>query len=187
MKLIEVVHEVSRLTAGAPYAVIGGLAQILWARKSHTDDLDVALEGDVLHAALDSVRSGRGGVAWSLPSPPDKPIEADDVIEVAHLLHDGAVVDLLTFRDAELNAEIVSTAQRIPELGDIRFIRPELLLVTHLLRPGPLGALAAVELVLARHTAGAFAIDETRKWAVRLEREARLDQILAQAATFQLI
>lgn len=187
MKLIEVVHEVSRLTAGAPYAVIGGLAQILWARKSHTDDLDVALEAGALRAAVDCVRNGLGGSAWSLPNPPDRPLEADDVIEVAHLLHDGAVVDLLTFRDAPLNAEIVSTAQPIAELGDIRFIRPELLLVTHLLRPGPLGALAAVELVLARRAAGSFGIDETRKWAARLERETRLDQVLAQADAFQLI
>ena len=43
MKLIDIVHQVTALTGGAPYAVIGGLAQILWARKTHTDDLDVLL------------------------------------------------------------------------------------------------------------------------------------------------
>jgi hypothetical protein len=42
LKLLEIVARVRALTADAPYAVIGGLAQILWARKSHTDDLDVA-------------------------------------------------------------------------------------------------------------------------------------------------
>jgi len=187
MKLIEVVHEVTRLTAGAPYAVIGGLAQILWARKSHTDDLDVALEADALHGALDRVRDGGASASWSLPSPPDRPDESDDVIEVVHLLHDGAVVDLLTFREASLTLEIVSTAQTVAELGNIRFIRPELLLVTHLLRPGPLGALAAVELVIARRTAGGIDMDETRSWATRLGRETRLDQIIAQAAAFQMI
>lgn len=187
MKLIEVVHEVSRLTAGAPYAVIGGLAQILWARKSHTDDLDVALDANTLHCALDCVRDGRAGAAWSLPSLPDQPLESDAAIEVVHLLHDGAVVDLLTFRDASFAAEIVSTSQTVLELGKIQFIRPELLLVTHLLRPGPLGALAAVELVIARRDAGGMDIDETRRWATRLGKEIRLDQILTQAATFQLI
>jgi hypothetical protein len=35
MKLLDVVAEVRTLTHDAPYAVIGGLAQILWARKTH--------------------------------------------------------------------------------------------------------------------------------------------------------
>ena len=187
MKLIEVVHEVSKLTDGAPYAVIGGLAQILWARKSHTDDLDVALDAKKLHEALARVRDGSAGPPWSLPALPDRSLESDEVIEVAHLLHDGAVVDLLTFRDGALTTEIVSTAEPIPELGKIQFIRPELLLVTHLLRPGPLGALAAVELLIARRAGGSIDVEETRRWATRLGREARLDQILAQAAAFQSI
>jgi hypothetical protein len=41
------------------YAVIGGLAQILWARKSHTDDLDLALVLDAasIGAALERTPS----------------------------------------------------------------------------------------------------------------------------------
>ena len=43
VKLVDVVDQVTVLTGGAPYAVIGGLAQILWARKTHAYDLDVLL------------------------------------------------------------------------------------------------------------------------------------------------
>jgi len=34
MKLIDVIARVEKLTNGAPYAVLGGLAQILWAVDS---------------------------------------------------------------------------------------------------------------------------------------------------------
>jgi hypothetical protein len=187
VKLIDVVEQVRDLTQNAPYAVIGGLAQILWARKSHMDDLDVALSSRALLGAFARVRSGQAGHAWSLPKAPDKAHEADDVFEVYHLLYERSVVDLIAFRDEELNQEILTSAQRIEELGGIRFIRPELLLVTHLLRPGPTGALAAVELVIARRSTGAFDLEEARRWADRVGRSERLERVLEQAATFDVI
>ena len=182
LKLLEVVERVRALTADAPYAVIGGLAQILWARESHTDDLDVALASPCLTEAYDAVRSGKAA-SWTLPKAPD----ADEVFEVYHLLCDGAAVDLIAFRDSEFNAEIITTARTVPELGGIRFIRPELLLVTHLLRPGPRAALSAVELVIARRGTGGLELEESRRWALRLGREARLDRVLSQADALDLI
>ena len=104
LKLVEVVQHVRALTDDAPYAVIGGLAQILWARKTHTDDLDVAL------AARDL---------------PDRAHEANDVFQVYHLICDGSVVDWITFENEAFNAESIATGETIPELGGIRFIRPE--------------------------------------------------------------
>ena len=156
MKLLDVVHEVDRLTDGAPYAVIGGLARILWARKSHTDDLDVPLSSRDVASAFTRVHNRLADEKWSLPRAPDWAHEADDVLEVYHLLHDGAVVDLIAFRNEAFNGEIIGSAVSIPELGGMCFIRPEPLLVTHLLRPGPTGALAAVELVIARRATGAL-------------------------------
>jgi hypothetical protein len=57
MKLIDVVLHVKKLTNGAPYAVVGGLAQILWARKTHTDDLDLALATNDLQKAYRRVEA----------------------------------------------------------------------------------------------------------------------------------
>jgi hypothetical protein len=186
MKLLDVVAHVRTLTSGAPYCIIGGLAQILWARKTHTDDLDVALTSEDVAAALRRVERGAADGGWALPSPPDKAWEESDVIEVCHLLYDGAVVDLLAFKDGAFNAVVLAEAVQIPELGDVRVIRPEHLLVTHLLRPGPLGALAAVELVIARRPKG---FDETvsRTWAERVGRGERLTHVLEQARTFEIL
>lgn len=185
MQLIEVVSHVAELTRGAPYAVIGGLAQILWARKTHTDDLDVALAADAVSGAHHQVSSGVAPQGWALPERGAH--EADDVFEVVHLLYQGSVVDLIAFRNATFNAEIIASARAVPELGGIRFVRPELLLVTHLLRPGPNGALAAVELLIARRTSPSFDLELTRYWAATLDRSVRLDRVIAQAEAMSAI
>jgi len=140
MKLLDIVSEVRALSMEAPYAVIGGLAQILWARKTHTDDLDLAL----------------------------------------------AAPDLISVQNEPFNSEILTTSVSVSELGGIFFVRPELLLVTHLLRPGPQAAIAAVELILARREAGTFDVNESRVWAERLGRAERLDRALRHADTFAL-
>ncbi len=186
MKLLDVVAEVRTLTRDSPYAVIGGLAQILWARKTHTDDLDVALAAEDLSAAHDLVRRGAAGPRWTLPEPPDRAYETDDVFQVVHLSFSGSVVDLIAFRDSLFNMEIVSTANPVPELGGIRFVRPELLLVCHLLRPGPQAALAAVELILARRAKGGMDLAEPRTWADRLGRGERFERAVAHADSFAL-
>lgn len=187
MRLLDLIARIRELTNGAPYAVLGGLAQILWARKTHTDDLDVVLASERVAAALEVVRSGHGDGAWALPVPPDVEYEADEVFEVAHVLHDGAVVDLLSFRNAAFNQEILSSAQVVAELGGVRFIAPELLLVTHLLRPGPSAAIAAVELVVARRAFGGLDVARSRTWADAVGRGERLERVLAQAAAFDLV
>ncbi|MBX3192511.1 MAG: hypothetical protein KF819_36310 [Labilithrix sp.] len=186
MKLLDIVSHVTALTDGAPYAIVGGLAQILWARKTHTDDLDIALSSASLLAAYDRVTSGRAERGWALPSPPDRAHEANDVFEVYHLLFDGAVVDLLSFRTATFNEEILSTAVSVPALGNLRFVRPELLLVTQLLRPGPRAAVAAIDLVVARgELDGGLDVDYTRAWARAVGREAGLDRALSVAAALR--
>ena len=181
VKLIDLVDRVRTLTGDAPYAVVGGLAQILWARKTHTDDLDVALTGTDVTRAYERVRGRRAGPGWRLPRPPDRVHEQSDVFEVYHLLFRGAVVDLMSFRDEEFTAEILATALPVPELRDIRFIRPELLLVTHCLRPDPLGALAAIELVIARRAAGDLDLSRCERWASRLGHLDALRRTLARA------
>jgi len=186
MRLIDVVGEVQVLTNAAPYAVIGGLAQILWARKTHTDDLDVALAAGDLAAAYDRMKERKAGPGWSLPDPPDQAYEADDVFEVCHSFYRGSVVDLIAFRNEPFNSEILGTSQAVSELGGIRFIRPELLLVTHLLRPGPHAAVAAVELVLARREKGGFDLAESRLWAERMNRVDRLERAIDRADAFAL-
>ncbi len=181
MRLLEVVDRVSALTGNAPYAVVGGLAQMLWARKTHTDDLDITLAAPDLGAAYDKVRQQQTAPEWTLPQSPDRPREDNDVFTVCHLLYRGAVVDLLTFRDEELTNEVVSTSRAVAELGHVRFIRPELLLMTHLLRPGVRGALAAIELILARREAGGFDVDYAEHWARRLGKADKLTQALRRA------
>lgn len=175
MKLLDIVSRVDRLTRGAPYAVIGGLAQILWARKTHTDNLDIALSSAVLGTAYERVASHDAEPGWTVPSPPDR------VHDVYHLLLDGTVVDLLAFRADGFTEEIHRTAQAIPELGGVRFIRPELLLVTQLLRPGTRAAIAAIELVAARWEQGGIDVEYARRWAKAVGREPRLDQALQHA------
>lgn len=182
MKLLDIVAHVDRLTGGAPCAVLGGLAQILWARKTHTDDLDLALATEDLQEAYRRVKLRAAGPGWSLPRPLARAHEENDVFEVCHLTYRGSVVDLLSFRDASFNAEILTTARRVAELRGLRFIRPELLLVTHLLRPTPAAALAAVELLLARRTAGDLDIEYTQRWAAHLRKEGSLQRALARAA-----
>jgi hypothetical protein len=180
MKLIDIVHEVTALTEGAPYAVIGGLAQILWARKTHTDDLDVLLATGDLARAYAEVRDQRAE-AWTLPDPPDRFHEQNDVFEVYHLLYQGSVVDLLSYRDAAFTAEILATAVPVPELRGIRFIRPELLLITQLLRPGAMAAIAAIELTLARRAAGRFDAAYVERWAAHVGRAEALRRTFARA------
>jgi hypothetical protein len=79
MKLIDVVARTQALTRDAPYAIIGGLAQILYARKSHTDDVDVALAASDLASAYSRVR-GRRAPGWALPKAPDEPHAAPSSI-----------------------------------------------------------------------------------------------------------
>jgi hypothetical protein len=169
MKILEGVDRVRALTDNAPYAVIGGLAQILWARKTHTDDLDMALA------------VGEAGPGWRLPRPHDQVHEKNEVFQVYHLLFRGSVVDLISFSDQGFTQEILQTAHAVSELGGMRFIRPELLLMTHLLRPGAPAALAAVELVLARR--GFNDLDEAyaERWAARLGRVEALRRAVARA------
>jgi hypothetical protein len=180
MKLIRVVGHLKALTGDAPYAVIDGLAQILWARKTHTDDLDVTVAATDLSRAVARIGQ-RLAPGWRFPKPPDLAHEANDIFEVYHLLFRGSVVDLLAFRDEALTTEIITTAHTVRDLRDIRFIRPELLLVTHLLRPGPVAALAAVELVLARRAAGDFDWQYAEQWAARVGRLEGLRKAITRA------
>jgi hypothetical protein len=60
------------------------------------------------------------------------------------------------------------------------------LLVTHLLRPGPRGALAAVELVLAREEHGGLDIAQAQRWADALGQSDRLTKTLQRAKAFSL-
>ena len=179
MKLLDVVAHVRALTNDAPYCIIGGLAQILWARKTHTDDLDVALASEDVASALAKVNSGSAGAHWTLPNPPD--------IEVCLVLYDGSVVDVLAFKNAAFNAAIISEAVEVVEIGNLRVIRPEHLLVTHLLRPGPNGALAAVELVIARRGKCGFDEALAHDWAERVGRADRLARVLEQAQAFEIL
>jgi len=180
MKLLDVVDRVRALVDDTPYAVIEGLAQILWARKTHTDDLDIAVAASDLVRAYDKVRLGRAR-EWRLPTPPDEAHEQDAVFEVYHLLFRGSVVDLIAFREESLTVEILATAQPVAELRGARFIRPELLLITQLLRPGAMAALAAVELVLARRAAHDFDLPYAQHWAERMGRSEHLQRTLARA------
>jgi len=175
MKLLEVVEHVQRLTNGCQYAVIGGLAQMLWARKTHTDDLDIALAAGDFRQAYERVR--KGTVGWALPAKPDLPHEQNAIFEVAHLLFRGTVVDLITFANQGLNAAIIDTAVPVARLNGIRFIRPELLLITHLLRPGPRGALAAIELLVARSEHGGLDLAEVESWAARVDKLGALSRV----------
>lgn len=154
MKLLDIVDRVRELTDDAPYAVIGGLAQILWARKSHTDDLHVALASADLVKAYERTSGG------------------------------GSVVDLITFADEEFTREVIQSARPAPELGGIRFVRPELLLVTHLLRPTVEAKLAAVELLIARRDEATFDMAYARAWAARVGAEPAFDRIRELAQRF---
>jgi len=182
MKLIDLVAHVDKLIGGAPSVVLGGLAQILWARKTHTDDLDLAIATQDLQEAYRRVRLRAAGPGWSLPRPLSRAHEENDVFEVCHLTYRGSVVDLLAFRDASFNAEILSTARPVVELRGIRFIRPELLLVTHLLRPTPAAALAAVELILARRAADDFDTEYAARWADHVRKKGAFERALSRAA-----
>jgi len=182
MKLIDVVSHVDKLTKGASVVVVGGLAQMLWARKTHTDDLDLALATSDLQEAYRRVRLRAAGAGWALPRPLHRAHEENEVFEVCHLLYRGSVVDLLSFRDAAFTEEILSTARPVPELRGIRFIRPELLLVTHLLRPTPAAALAAVELILARRAANDLDEDYAARWSEQVGKKGALERALRRAA-----
>ena len=186
MKLLDIVDHVRLLTDDAPYAVVGGLAQILWARKTHTDDLDITLAAADLEAAYTRVKRQEAMADWSLPGPPDRDREHNDVFTVCHLQYRGTVVDLLTFCDTDFTREILLTADSVPELGGVRFIRPELLLVTHLLRPGSRAALAAIELVLSRRETGKLDVPYARLWADRLGQAGKLARTLRRADEMEL-
>ncbi len=71
MKLLDVVAEARALVGDAPYAVVGGLAQILWARKTHTDDLRIALAVADLERGYEAVEKSQAS-GWSLPEAPDR-------------------------------------------------------------------------------------------------------------------
>jgi hypothetical protein len=185
MKPLDIVAHVTTLTDGSPNAIVDGLAQILWARKTHTDDLDITLSGVPLRTAYDRVAGGKAELGWALPSPPDRAHEANDVFEVYHLLFDGAVVDLLYFREAAFNEEILATAVQVPALGGLRFVRPELLLVTQLLRPGPRAAVAAIDLVIARGDLGGLEVEYARHWARVVGKESGLDRTLSYAESLR--
>ena len=185
VKLLGLVDHVRALTGRAPYAIVGGVAQILWARKTHTDDLDVAVASAVLHRAIERVRRRNAPRGWRLPDAPDRAIESDEILEVAHLAYRGSVVDLLTFQDRAFMEEILTTAQTVAGVGNYRFIRPELLLVTHLLRPRVEAALAAVELLLARRAAGDFDEPYAKRWAQRVGRATAYQRALDRAAELQ--
>jgi hypothetical protein len=148
--------------------------------------VDVALASPELERAVSRVRRAEIE-GWSAPDPPDLTEESNDVFPVCHLLHQGTVVDLFTFRNAAFTREIIDSARSVSELGGIRFIRPELLLVTHLLRPGPEAALAATELVIARRQRDGLDLDDARRWAQAVDRAGRLDRVLEQADAMRLI
>jgi hypothetical protein len=186
MKLLDLLDAVRALTDDAPYAVIGGAAQMLWARKTHTDDIDLAVAAMDLDRAHARVREGQAGQRWRLPTPPDVDPERDEVFEVAHLLCEGCVVDLIRFDDPELTSEIITTATNVAELRGIPFVRPELLLVTHLLLPATRAAIAALELVLARQEAGGFDLAPVERWAARLGKSERLERTLRLAREMRL-
>jgi hypothetical protein len=84
-------------------------------------------------------------------------------------------------RDAAFAAEILATAVPVPELRGIRFIRPELLIVTQLLRPGAMAAIAATELTLARRAVGQFEQAYTERWAAHIGRTEALRRTFARA------
>lgn len=52
---------------------------------------------------------------------------------------------------------------------------------THLLRPGAVAALAAVELILARRAAADFDLPYAAKWAARAHRKEHFSRTLARA------
>lgn len=185
MKLLDLVAHVRRLSEQAPYAIVGGLAQILWARKSHTDDIDFVLDPESIASAARRIQENNADAGWAIPV--EGAYEADAVFEVWHLTFEGAVVDLLAFRDLAFNSHLIATAVEVPDLDGHRFIRPELLLVTQLLRPGPTAALAAIELVLARRAHGDFDLDEARTWAAHLGRSDRLEKVIAQSDALKLV
>jgi hypothetical protein len=179
------VQHVRVLTDDAPYAVIGGLAQVLWARKTHTDDLDVAIASKTLGLVQHRIRQGAPG--WAAPAEPDQFAESNAVFPVCHAQYEGAVVDLITFAEPKFTEDILETAVEVGELDGMRFIRPELLLVTQLLRPGPNAALAAIELVIARNAQGGLDLAMVRDWAVRLGHGERLERVLDQAPALDSI
>jgi len=181
VKLLALVDHVRRLTGDAPYAVVGGVAQVLWARKTHTDDLDVAVASEALDGAVDRVRRRAAPRGWRIPSVPDRTVESDNVFTVAHLSYRGSVVDLMCFKNGEFMNEVLSTALTVPEVGPYRFIRPELLLITQLLRPRVEAALAAVELVVVRRSLGDFDEDYAQRWAKRMDVAEKLDRAIARA------
>lgn len=82
--LVSVVGQVDKLTNGARLVVLGGLAQMLWARKTHMDDLDLALATSGIQEAYRRVRVRAAGAGWSLPRLRERAHEENDVFEVCH-------------------------------------------------------------------------------------------------------
>ena len=185
MRLLDIAPHASTLIGGRPIVVIGGIAQILWARKTHTDDLDLVVTAPSLLSAYKRVHAGTSFEDWALPSPPDRSLEEDRTFKVCHLLFRGAVVDFITFKKRAFNAAILRDAKSIAEFGALPVINPELLLVTHLLRPTPEAALAAVALLVARAKAGGFNFQYAEKWATYVGRRHAYEVAVRRAREFQ--
>ena len=123
MRLINVTTHAQSLIGGKPFAIIGGLAQILWARKTHTDDLDLAVSGPSFTRAYQRVLNDEAKPDWALPSPPDRALEEDRVFKVCHLLFRGIVVDFITFKRHAFNHAILTDALPIQEFNNVRVIK----------------------------------------------------------------
>ena len=184
MRLIDVTTHAQSLIGGKPFAIIGGLAQILWARKTHTDDFDLAVSGPSFTHAYQRVRDDEAKPDWTLPSPPDRALEEDRVFKVCHLLFRGIVVDFITFKRHAFNHVILTDVVPVFEFSNLPMINPELLLVTHLLRPTTQAAMAAVELLVARIERGGFNFEYAEHWATYVGKLHAYENAIRRARDF---
>lgn len=158
--LLDAAEGLSQRFGGVPYAVIGGVALMLWANKERSEDIDVALAP---HELLG-------------------PHEGDDIIEVCHLIlwDYKAALHLLYYQNEAFRAELLATAVPVPELKGVRFARPELLLITQLLSPRPKAQVSAVEIVRSRRAGGHFDLAYAAHWAEQVNRSEALRNTLAR-------
>jgi hypothetical protein len=92
-----------------------------------------------------------------------------------------AAVDLISHRNEAFAAEILAKAKPVRELRGIHFIRPELLLVTQLVRPGTKAAIATIELTRARRAAGSFELMYVEHRAAQVGSTGALWHMFARA------